>query len=57
MSTEKNEVHVPRKELVALRKENKILKETVSVLSDSTILRDIRKSLHELEKGKYTEIK
>ena len=40
-------------EMAKIKKENKSLKETCNVLSDSNIMVDIKKSLKQIKKGNY----
>ena len=47
MSTKK----ISRAKYVAVKDENKKLKETLAILSNSSILKDIQKSIHQLERG------
>ena len=39
-----------------LMKENKSLKETCEILSNTDIMRDIKKSLDDINKGRYTKL-
>lgn len=42
--------------LKKLKRENKSLKETCEILSDNKLLKDIKRSLNEIEKGKYIRV-
>jgi hypothetical protein len=47
---------VPREKVLALRRENRALRETLAIVSNKPVLRDIERSLHELNRGKRIKL-